>query len=401
LDSENALIVMNLLKKLSIKQNVASMVIIHQPSPMVFSLFDNLILLSSGHCIYSGSCENLSTFYETNYDEARPMDAYIADDLITKASAFDTAHPLAYTGDSDIGLDEKEQASSFLELPLYQPPSWGFKLMVVFNRNLTNQYIRSITNVCARILSYSLLSLLVGAIFYKVGDHNSSTSHNNGLTFEEAGLIASTDTFLMNISYLLPFSTIPVFVCDKKFFAAESALGLYSPWIYGVSQIILEAIFVTIASIAQTCIVVPMCTMLNPAMSQFTSFLTILASIVTSGLVGSTVVFFCSMALPTQDLAFIVGSTIVTIALALSGGFLPFSEMFPLPYSIQWISPVKYSLQALLISQLSGTSAERLLDIAEYNSPSTVTGNLLALLAIFVFFSVMSVFAMIRVKERR
>ena len=222
-----------------------------------------------------------------------------------------------------------------------------------------------------------------------------------GLTFEEADLVVRTNTFLLNISYLLPFSTIPVFVGDKRFFASESALGLYPPWIYGISQIILEAIFVTVASIAQTCIVVPMCTMLNPSMHVWTSFLTILSALFTSGLVGSTIVFFCSMALPTQDLAFIFGSTIVTISLAMSGGFLPFGDMLPLSYSIQWISPVKYSLQALLISQLIGTSAERMLDVKEYNTPMTVTENLIVLLGIFTLLSVLSAVAMIRVREQR
>ena len=205
----------------------------------------------------------------------------------------------------------------------------------------------------------------------------------------------------MSISYLLPFATIPVFVTDKKFFAAESALGLYSSWMYGVSELFLEFAFVTLASLIETCIVINMCAMWNPVVPAWASFLSVLAVLIFSGLVGSTIILCCSMWLPTQDLAFVLGSTISTISLALCGGFRPASDMPDVPYTLQWISPIKYSYQALLISLLTGTSSERLLDIQEYDSPPTVTGNLTILGLIFVVFCLITGIGMARVKEAR
>lgn len=108
-----------------------------------------------------------------------------------------------------------------------------FKLFVIFQRNLVNQYIRNITNVGARLASYSGLSIIIGAVFWKVG----ITDSDRGLTYEEADLVLRSTLFLMNVSYLLPFSSIPVFFADKKFLAAESALGLYPTWMYGMSQV--------------------------------------------------------------------------------------------------------------------------------------------------------------------
>ena len=114
-------------------------------------------------------------------------------------------------------------------------------------------------------------------------------------------------------------------------------------------------------------------------------------------------VFCASIWLPTQDLAFLSSSTIVTtcISLALSGGFLPFTSMPDLPSSIQWLSPIKYSFQAWAISELTGTSAEKVIDIGGYNTPPTVTQNLLILWGIFVVLSILSTIGMARVKEVR
>mmetsp|Transcript_2694 Transcript_2694/g.4183 ORF Transcript_2694/g.4183 Transcript_2694/m.4183 type:complete len:564 (-) Transcript_2694:216-1907(-) len=401
LDSENAITVMKLLKHLSVKQHVASMVIIHQPNPEVFALFDRLILLSKGRCMFSGPCQDLSTFYETNYDEALPVDAVIADDLIAKASVLDTASSLQlkshYRGKLVDILQLDDQFSVIDIDDVLSPPSALWKLFVIFQRNLTNHYIRNVANVGARLISYALLSATVGTIFWKVGNTDSS----RGLDYNEAELVVRVTTFLMNISYLLPFATIPIFVGDKKFLAAEIAIGLYSPWMYGVSQVFIEFVFVTLASTLGASIAIPMCGMLNPTVPAWASFLTTLSTLIVSGLVGSTLILFCCMTLPTQDMAFLVGSTVSTISLGLSGGFLPFSDMLDVPYSLQWISPVKYSLQSVLIAQLKGTSAEKVLDLGGYNTPATVAENIGILGCIFVFFSIVTGIAMARVKEVR
>uniref|UniRef100_A0A7S3V5X4 ABC transporter domain-containing protein n=1 Tax=Chaetoceros debilis TaxID=122233 RepID=A0A7S3V5X4_9STRA len=247
LDSENAFVTMKLLKDLSVKMHVATLIIIHQPSPDTFALFDSLILLSKGRCLFSDSCSNLATFYRSNYDESIPTNTILADDLIVKASAYESFddNAMRMTVDPSITEDfieaEEGGLSSITSLIVDGNDSLNFtsisraffKLFVIFHRNLVNQYIRNITNVGARLASYSGLSLIIGAVFWKVG----ITDSDRGLTFEESNIVLRTNLYLMNVSYLLPFSTIPVFFADKKFLAAESALGLYPTWMYGMSQV--------------------------------------------------------------------------------------------------------------------------------------------------------------------
>ena len=390
---------MKLLKDLCKTHNVAAMLIIHQPSPEVFSLFDRLILLSKGKCLFSDSCENLGTFYERNYDEGVPTTSNIAEDLLGKASLYDdsTSEESLPCNDKELFDDVNDFITSEARHSHHNPPSSIFKLFTVFQRNLLNHYVRNIANIAIRLSCYSLLSIVIGLIFWKVAD----PSTDRGLTYEEAELVVRMHTFILNVSYLLPFATIPLFVGDKRFFAAESALGLYSPWMYCAAEIFLEFAVVTMASILEACILIPMCAIWNPVVPQWVSFLTILCVLIFSGLVGSTIILCCSIALPNQDVAFTIGSTISTISLAISGGFLPFNKMPNLPFAMQWVSPVKYSFQALMNATLRGTSAEKLLDIAEYNTPPTISENIGVLFAIFFVFSIITAFSLARVKEHR
>ena len=109
-----------------------------------------------------------------------------------------------------------------------------FKLQTVFYRNFTNQYLRNFANVLARLASYTMLSIIASLIFRQSGKPKSTS----GLNFEEAekGILRAS-VFLVLITYLLPFSSLPVFVGDKRFLAAESELALYPVWMYAMSQV--------------------------------------------------------------------------------------------------------------------------------------------------------------------
>jgi len=163
----------------------------------------------------------------------------------------------------------------------------------------------------------------------------------------------------------------------------------------------LEFIFLILTAIVEAAIVIPMCALINPVVSESINFLTITSILIMSGLVGSTIILCCSIWLPTQDLSFLVGSTIVTISLSLCGGFLPYTSMPDVPHALQWLSPIKYSFQAMALALLNGTSAEKVIDLAGYNTPGTITENMCILGGIFIVLAILSAIGMTRVKEVR
>lgn len=85
LDSENAVLVIDLIKKVCVNMNVAAVVVIHQPSYEVFSHFDRLIMLSKGKCIYADKLDNITTFYD-EIGRSLPDKHLIPNDMLNAAS---------------------------------------------------------------------------------------------------------------------------------------------------------------------------------------------------------------------------------------------------------------------------------------------------------------------------
>ena len=151
-------------------------------------------------------------------------------------------------------------------------PHSRFQLSAVFCRSLLCHYVRNPVNLGSRLLCYTALSLLdvpttarphphavhaVGTFCTptKTQPASSCTLLAEDLVYSlyAQGLIfyrvAASDaaladgpstlgafTFVMLISYLLPFAAIPIFVYDKQFYLRESGLGLYATWVYTISQ---------------------------------------------------------------------------------------------------------------------------------------------------------------------
>jgi hypothetical protein len=89
-----------------------------------------------------------------------------------------------------------------------------------------------------------------------------------------------------------------------------------------------------------------------------------------------------------------------TIAMGMSGGFAPFSAMVKAVRWLQWISPFKYSLQAMMIGY-TGKENPVVVEMLELDKPSTASGNTCVLYLMFLILSVLSVVILKRKREVR
>eukprot|EP00538_Stauroneis_constricta_P000474 CAMPEP_0119571830 /NCGR_PEP_ID=MMETSP1352-20130426/44316_1 /TAXON_ID=265584 /ORGANISM="Stauroneis constricta, Strain CCMP1120" /LENGTH=899 /DNA_ID=CAMNT_0007621513 /DNA_START=76 /DNA_END=2775 /DNA_ORIENTATION=- len=461
LDSENAVIVISLLKQMCVSLKVAAAVVIHQPSIDVFEQFDRMILLSKGRCIFSNRLSKLPEYYEQILKDNMPERHVIPNDLLRRAANWDHQEMSSRIGmntsssridnDSNVGRNSfvhklhaleygniesattttktkkenkirgdahdehhddegpttvtsrhggfliqtspfptsassaiastskrKKEGTSNNGSAGATPPSTYWKFSTIFYRNLQNHYIRNLTNLAARLLIYGSTAALLGLIFWQVAD----TDGDATMSLTQSRYVLGAGLFLSQTSFLLPFAQISTFFFDKKVFASESALGLYPSWMYSVSQFLLEAWVLILAAFIEATVAIPMMALWNPAMETYESFFILLAFLMINGLAGNAIVLFVSMASFSQDMAFLVGSTYVAIALAASGGYVPFAVMEEWIQWLQWFSPVKYSLQMFGMALFDGTE-NTIVELLELNEPATITGNMGAMLAVF------------------
>jgi hypothetical protein len=383
---------MQLVRRVCKASDMAAVVVIHQPNGYIFETFDRHILMSSGNCIFSDYASKLEGLYENEFGETMPSSVHeVPLDIMRKLKDLKEEEFVA----SPQQIDESENDDTtnstlnnfaFRDHRTRVPFHW--KLGVVFHRNLTNHYVRNLTNLVARLVFYALCSLLDGLLFWQVGKEHDET-------------IIGAFTFIILNSFLLPFAAIPLFINEKKFFLTECALGLYPPWIYCIAQGLLEMWVVVLAATLEAVIVIPMCFLWNPVMPHWESFFMLLSALIGSGLVGSALVLFFSVLLPSQDLAFLFGAGFVTFSLGLSGGFVPFSSINDFVGWLQWISPCKYSLQALLLGFFRGSEEGAIIEAVEFDRPSTVTANIVVLFFMYVMLAISTVLALSKAREVR
>ena len=68
---------------------------------------------------------------------------------------------------------------------------------------------------------------------------------------------------------------------------------------------------------------------------------------------------------------------------------------------LQWLSPAKYTLQALAILQFEGSRLELILDQGELRYPASISANLAVLAAMFAIVVAATAIALERKREKR
>ena len=314
LDSENAVIVIDLIKKLCVNLGVAAVVVIHQPSFQVFSQFDRLIMLSKGQCVYSDLTDNIPSFYE-DIGREMPKEYLLADDLLNVATTTDgfklsscckESNELVPTCGEKLlrEMKERKKPSTFLqiktvlvryvcEIQLHScitiPSNSNLHLFqYILYRQMMNHYVRNLTNLLARVFIYGLTGLLFGCIFYDIA----ATDDDEPLSYDQAQATFGAGIFLCQAYYLLPFASISTFFFDKALFAAESSIGLYPAWVYSFCQIVLEFWVISLCALVQTGIAIPLMSLWNVTISNSASYLYMYTVFCVSGILGNALVLF-------------------------------------------------------------------------------------------------------------
>ncbi|XVF69603.1 hypothetical protein PTKIN_Ptkin11bG0094300 [Pterospermum kingtungense] len=358
LDSASAFFVIQTLRNVGLDgRTIISS--IHQPSSEVFSLFDDLFLLSNGEQVYFGEAKMAAKFFaEAGFpcpSRRNPSDHFlrcINSDFDIVAEALKGSHrisefqntldPLTNLPTAQIKamLVKKYRSSDYaamararikeistieglvVEKKYTSEAKWLKQLSILTQRSFVNMS-RDAGYYWLRIAIYIALSICVGTIFFDIG-----TNYNAILARGACG------GFISGFMTFMSIGGFPSFIEELKVFYRERRNGHYGITAYILSNFLSSFPFLTVISLITASITYYM-VKFRPGISHFTYvFLDLLSSIAT---VESCMMMIASL-VPNFMMGIIIGAGYIGVMMMTAGYF----RLLPDLPKIFWRYPVSY-----------------------------------------------------------
>jgi len=382
LDSYSAEQVVKLLKKVA-KAGTGVLFTIHQPSSLIFSTFDHLILLNSGQIMYQGSTEGVYSYFE---QRGQPVpEHYNPSDWIMDVAQRNPVDKLEkedffMKDERDLGAVAPavvEDEDSDLAL---QKPGFLTQTFLLYKRELL-QIKRDVPSTAARFGITIFINVLVGLIFKDVGNTDPAEYSNLQSRFGAIVMI------VLNIMFGTAQPALLQFPEDRPVFLREYTTNHYSVVAYFLARFTSEAVM----TFAQSFVGILITFFLLQLKSNFFEFIFINYAI---GMASTAAAIFlgCSIGNPQLGEQFL---PLLFVPQMLFAGFFVSTNL--LPVYIRWaqyICPLTYALRLLNLAEFGdcaegeGQAAEnckRLFEITGANK-SDRWWYWLAILAVFVLY---------------
>jgi ABC-2 type transporter len=246
LDSFSALQVCAVLKKVA-QAGASVLFTIHQPSSEIFESFDHLILLQSGRVMYQGPIPLVSKDFETkgypvpsNYNPADWVISVAQRNSIDKLEAsgffggFQSNDPKNLVDSDDEFETFIKQKSSLLDVTL-RPHGLWVQVQQLFLRELMHMSRFAYPLYCRYGLTI-ILSMLVGTIFFKIGETEKNNTFNLQSHF---GALMCLEMFAL-LGTAQP--ALMFFPEERPIFLREYSTDHYSVVAYFISRFLVEAV---------------------------------------------------------------------------------------------------------------------------------------------------------------
>ena len=238
LDAESALQVMSFLRQFARAAPGRRVILtIHQPSSFIWDLIDNVVLLSKGKLMYSGERSVMETFFESS-GFPTPANWNPADFYVTAVNDEFKNHCLSVEEWSRLFIAYSEKKDKSLSVK--QRPDLRFSVTdrsiqrsksITVSLELVHRYFLNIWFnpgiLATRIAMYTMLALVVGALFINLGDRYDFESIQSRIAIS---FYAVAFFVFMSIA-VLPFTVMEKAIVDK-----EVLNKYYNPAVYQVAQ---------------------------------------------------------------------------------------------------------------------------------------------------------------------
>ncbi|CAB9512480.1 Putative white-brown complex homolog protein 30 [Seminavis robusta] len=402
LDSFSAVQLCQVLKKVT-QAGSGVLMSIHQPASDIFCSFGHLIILNEGRVMYQGSVANVPTFFA---QRGHPCPPHFnpADWIMNRAKMISTTELCKagfYPEDERILKDPKElnAAGTRSLFGKRRVIAWSSKtaskatqIRLLFRREVIN-LTRDKIAMAGRLGFSTLLSLMMGAIFWDVG--NSDSANIAGLQGHFGGLVLSL--VLSMIGTAQP--SLLAFPLERPVFVREYSTNHYSVLAYFTSRFLVEA---TVTAVQVLKISAMTYYMMGFNLSFGTYCLTSYALAMSS--TALAVAFGCAIEDPKLGMEMF---PLLFIPQLLFSGFFVIPSM--IPSWIRWqryIFPLTYGLQIAMLEEFddcgspAGRANCRLLIESIEADADQVCLYWILLVVLFIVFRVLAL-AMLRKKATK
>ncbi|KAI9013954.1 ABC-2 type transporter-domain-containing protein [Phycomyces nitens] len=375
LDAASALDFVRSLRIMTDVLHKTTIATLYQASNSIFNLFDKIILLDDGYCLYfgpveqakpyfekmgffcpprkstpdflTGICNPLEREFQPGCENTVPQFAhefqeiYLASDIHKSMIAELNEYESKFQADNHAevfmqAMDEEHQKRA----PVKSPYISSFYQQV--RALLIRQYYLLIKDKPALISRYGTIliqSLVTSSCFYALPLTGVGAFSRGGAIF-----------FAMLFNSFISQSELVQFLMGRPVLEKQKQYALFHPSAFYAAQVIMDIPY-ALAQVALYSVCSYFMTGLNLTAGKFFTFFVILffLNMTMNGvfrLFGATT---SSFFVATQ-----VSSVILVAAVSYVGYALPYPKMHPWLYWIYWANPVSYAYKALLVNEMDG-----------------------------------------------
>ncbi|XP_055545696.1 ATP-binding cassette sub-family G member 1-like [Wyeomyia smithii] len=346
LDSVSSYQVVSHLKELA-KQGRCVVSAIHQPSSELLELFDDIYVLADGRCMYQGTLVDLIPSlaeagflcprYYNPADFALKIASTVESDpdktsqLVKRMESVANEQVNAIHDEQCNGRDMLKPANG--ASPQY--PISRFRQFLILTRRTSLATVRNLKLTRLRLIGHIMFGLIVGSVFYDVGDNGAKVLSNVGCLM----------MMLMFMVFSNAMTVVLTFPLEMSVFIREHKSNCYSTTAYFFSKIVSD--FPLMLTSVTCCQII---TYYLTGQPNETDRVVMFWGI--CGLIGWTAQMyglFAGSIFPIDISPFVVPATVVPMIL-FSGFFIRYSELLDVYKPLTYVSPFRYGFEGLALS---------------------------------------------------
>ncbi|KAG6945138.1 hypothetical protein JG688_00016773 [Phytophthora aleatoria] len=364
LDSAATFDIINTQRSVARRLHKTVVIALLQPSPEVFALFDNVMILNAGEVMYHGPCDRVQSYFEgqgfscpperdladflldlgTSQQHRYEVDSYqrnhprhgseFAEHFRQSQIHQETLHQLAYPPDPKALTMAEERLD---EVPVFQQ-SFMQSMQTLLRRQVKVLY-RNKPFIIGRVLMIIIMGMLYSTVFYD---------------FEPTEVSVVMGVLFASILFLSmgQSSQVPTYIAERDIFYKQRAANFFSTKAYVLATSASQIPLILAESIIFGVMVYWICGFEADAM-RFIIFEIIL--FLTNLAMGMWFSFLAAIS-PNANVAAPLGIVSLLVFIIFAGFIVTKNNIPDFLIWGHWISPMSWSLRALAINQYRASS---------------------------------------------